>query len=178
MHQILKITNRLKLFFVVLQIEVDGEKIALSKTYFWDFETKSCKVNEIKVSSVEKKDVEIATPNFESGVCTENQSDKKCNGKAKTNYNVDRKNRGVDDIACVRPMNSLEQFVQETLLNSTFCNTTIIGHGRKFLSLVYKALLKLNSQPVPIRKSSGLLRLVPTTNNIRFTTIDTYLSKG
>ena len=66
MHQILKIKNRLKLFFVVLQIEVDGEKIALSKTYFWDFETKSCKVNEIKVSSVEKKDVEIATPNFES----------------------------------------------------------------------------------------------------------------
>ena len=88
------------------------------------------------------------------------------------------KNRGVDDIACVRPMNSLEQFVQETLLNSTFCNTTIIGHGRKFLSLVYKALLKLNSQPVPIRKSSGLLRLLSTTNNIRFTTIDTYLSKG
>ena len=74
-------------------------------------------------------------------------------------------------------MDSMEQFIQEALLNSTFCNTTVIGHGRSFLNLVYKALLKMTVQPVAIRKSQGLIRLISNTNNITFTAIDTYLPK-
>ena len=97
--------------------------------------------------------------------------------KAKTNYNKDKKTRALDDIACVKPMDSMETFIQDALLDTTFANTIVIGHGRKFLPLIYKALLKMTIQPVALRKANGLIRLISNVNNIKFTSIDSYLPK-
>ena len=83
----------------------------------------------------------------------------------------------MDDVACVKPMDSMETFIQDALLDTTFTNTIVIGHGRKFLSLVYRALMKMTIQPVAIRKANGLIRLISNVNNIKFATIDTYLPK-
>ena len=97
--------------------------------------------------------------------------------KAKTCYNKEKKARALDDIACVRPMDSMETFIQDALMDTTFADTIVIGHGRKFLSLVYRAMLKMTIQPVAIRKANGLVRLISSVNNIKFATVDSYLPK-
>ena len=144
-------------------MSVEENRISILKKYVWTFDTSVCEVNENVLQSEDGR----------KGIHEISNNDV----DAKTNYNGTKKNRSLDQIACMKPVDSMKQFVQEALLNSTFRNTTIIGQGRKFLSVVYKALLKMSVQPVAIRKSQGLVRLVSNTNNIRFITIDTFLPK-
>ena len=181
---------------IFLQINIEGKKAPLSKKYVWDFENNICKMEEESADhSCEGSDAknenkgcikptnQKATCDVENGVgkATEitihSKKNAKISNKVKTNYNVDRKDRGLDDIACVRPEDSMEQFIQEALLNPVFYNSTIIGQGRQFLSLVYKALLKLTVQPFPIRKEKSVVRLISKTNNLKFMSIDTYSPK-
>ena len=134
----------------------------MSQEYFWNFDTGFCDAEEISLH-IEDEKVQLCSLSTPE--------------KAKTYYNKDKKARGLDDVACVRPMDSMETFIQDALLDPTFANTIVIGHGRKFLSLVYRALMKMTIQPVAIRKANGLIRLISNVNNIKFATIDTYLPK-
>ena len=149
----------------------------------WDFEAVICKVEEDSTDSMHETSKDHTIKNIDTAIDFAKPMEVMLKTtisyekNTRTNYNVVRKNRGLDQIACVQPSDSMEHFVQEALLDSTFCNTTIIGHGRKFLSVVYKALLKMSVQPITIRKSNGLVRLVSNINNIRFASIDTFLPK-
>ena len=143
------------------QIKTFGDSVYVSKEYFWNFDIGLCHPEQM--SLMEDENVQICPfPPQE---------------KAKTHYNKDKKTRALDDIACVKPMDSMETFIQDALLDTTFANTIVIGHGRKFLPLVYKALLKMTIQPVALRKANGLIRLISNVNNIKFTSIDSYLPK-
>ena len=130
----------------------------MQKDYIWNFEDGICETNQIPLHLADD----------EVKLCLFSE-------RAKTSYNKNKKDRGLRDIGCVSPTDSIECFIQETLLDSTFTNTIVISHGQKFLSLVYRALLKMTIQPVAIRKSQDLIRLISNTNNIKYINLDCYL---
>ena len=140
--------------------ESSEHKFCITTEYKWNFETNSC-------DTVQHEKI-VTGGHFVSNNYQ----------MPKTNYNSVAKNCGVDNTANTTPQDCLEALVQEMLLRPIYKNCVVIGHGCKYLSSVYRALLHLSVTPIPSRNSKGLIRLRSSTNNLRFITLDAYLPKG
>ena len=159
LHKRLKPYNMCNALTTLRKTMTTDGQMCTSKEYIWNFENETC-------------DFGQTTSHWELDVMRQLPSN---SGMAKTNYNATKKNRGLIDIAKVNPTDTMEFFIKEALTEKEFCNTIIIGHGRKFLFLVNKALLKMSIQPTSLRKNQSLIRLISNTNNLNFLAVDSFL---
>ena len=105
-----------------MQISVEGSYVSSSKKYVWDFEAVICKVEEDSTDSMHETSKDHTIKNIDTAIDFAKPMEVMLKTtisyekNTRTNYNVVRKNRGLDQIAGVQPSDSMEHFVQEALL--------------------------------------------------------------
>ena len=104
---------------LIHQVHNGSGNACQTKEYYWNFDSGSC-------------DTGKTTLHWEPGT----KAVPSCSGKAKTNFNGDKKSRGLNDIVRVNPKDAMECFVKDTLIDPSFCNT--VAKAENFYQLCIK----------------------------------------
>ena len=112
-------------------------------------------------------------PEFETKFSTQIIVD---SNKRKGRYNRLPKNRGIDAIRNVKPRDSLEFFIKEAILTTSYCNGLLVGQGNSYLPFIFNALKYFNIEPkLVLRKNQKIIRIEINENNLTFLIADMFL---